>query len=103
MEKQGASRNGCGHVETRSPPQDQTTEKSKEVKASDESASDIPGSYESVIPGEDAHKYLAGFKLVLVMSTVTMVAFLILLDSAIIATVRQLYCEAFASSLPAWC
>jgi hypothetical protein len=90
MEKEEASQNGCGQIRTRSPPRDQTTEKSKEVKKLDDPASDGPDSYASVVPGEDTHEYLSGFKLVLVMSTVTMVAFLILLDSAIIATVRQL-------------
>jgi hypothetical protein len=88
MENQKLSKNGCEQFQTPSQPQDRTTEGSKEVNTSDEPASDGPISDESVVSGEDAYEYLTGFKLVLVMSPVTMVAFLILLDSSIVATVR---------------
>jgi hypothetical protein len=89
MENQKLSKNGCEQFQTPSQPQDPTMEGSKEVNASDEPASDGPISDESVVFGEDAYEYLTGFKLVLVISTGTMVAFLILLDSSIVATVRH--------------
>lgn len=91
MENQNDSESGCSQLETPIPLQDQTRE-SKEVFALDDHALDDPtlagpAADESVVPGQDDYEYLTGFKLVLVMSTVTMVVFLILLDSTIIATV----------------
>jgi hypothetical protein len=68
MEKQNTSENGCRQPETASPLQGQMTETGKEIHnpVSDGSVAD-----EIIEPGEDNYEYLAGFKLVLVMSTVT--------------------------------
>lgn len=89
MEKQKILEDGSTHFQTRSSSQDQTMASGKEVNIIDEPATGGPASDQSVVPGEDVYEYLSGFKLILVMSTVTMVAFLVLLDSSVVATVRQ--------------
>lgn len=92
MEKQKTSGNGGSQPHLSNPTQDDMTD-TKQTKSMDESTPDGAASEESVVRSEDNHQYLTGFKLVLVMSTVTMAAFLILLDSAIVATVSQLSCH----------
>ena len=81
MEKQEILKTGHRPAQPSEPPQDHPTEQSKEIGTLNK-----PGSDELVARRQDAHEYLTGLKLALVMSTVTMAAFLILLDSAIIAT-----------------
>ena len=93
MEKQKTSENGGSQPHLSKPTQDDMTD-TKQTKSMDEPTPDGAASEESVVVrSEDNHQYLTGFKLVLVMSTVTMAAFLILLDSAIVATVSQLSCH----------
>lgn len=48
----------------------------------------LAGSIDSDPPVEDDYEYVTGFKLATVIGCVTLVAFLILLDQSIIATVR---------------
>jgi hypothetical protein len=92
MEKQKTSENGGSQPHLSKPTQDDMTG-TKQTKSMGEPTPDGAASEESVVRSEDNHQYLTGFKLVLVMSTVTMAAFLILLDSAIVATVSQLSCH----------
>jgi len=49
----------------------------------------IAGSVKPDHPVEDDYKYVTGFKLATIIGCVTLVAFLILLDQSIIATVRH--------------
>ena len=86
MQKQQLSDASSDDSQTSSPHQEPAREPGKSEKLSDDLALDGPVADGAVIPDEAAYEYLTGFKLVLVMSTVSMVAFLILLDSAIIAT-----------------
>jgi len=49
----------------------------------------IAGSVKPDHPVEDDYEYVTGFKLATIIGCVTLVAFLILLDQSIIATVRH--------------
>ena len=94
MQEQEISENGCGQIQEAGLPLDQAMERSKKAMTLDDHAFKKLAAEQSVVPGEEAHEYLTGLKLALVMSAVTMVAFLILLDSAIIATVSQPFYQA---------
>lgn len=88
MEKPESPKSAGGQNQIREPSEAQTTH-AKEAEALE---APVPGQAahdKSFVPTKASHQYLAGFKLVLVLSMVTMAAFLILLDSAIIATVSQ--------------
>ena len=84
MEKQNVFE-GPGSGDLQTPNLDRepaTTEQATSKTISDHLATpDGPGAAD-----EDAYEYLTGFKLALVMGTVALAAFLIFLDSAIIAT-----------------
>jgi hypothetical protein len=80
---------------TTSPTRDQSLERGEEEKQQppsmpstpQDSENDTDKTLEQTTTGEE-HEYITGFKLVIAMVSVTLVAFLMLLDMSIIVTVK---------------
>jgi hypothetical protein len=71
--------------------QSSNTDNSKAVEETQIPQQLSDASIETASAGEDDYEYVTGFKLAIVTISVTLVAFLIMLDTSIISTVRLTY------------
>jgi len=85
MEEQKSLESSLSHTEIH----DSRTPKAEPAAPEPDGEAPIAGSVKPDHPVEDDYEYVTGFKLATIIGCVTLVAFLILLDQSIIATVRH--------------